>query len=123
MPRFKLANHTLDRGDNWTFQDDDVAFEDGFSLGTVGVVLRSTIKRRPEDLDAAALAQVDSLTGGIVILGATSLHVTFLGAVTATFPPGPLFYDVVCDFSAIKSFTLHRGTIYCRGDVTIATVP
>lgn len=81
-----------------------IEFEDDApgDLLTPGVVLRCTIKRFEDDPDPG-LAQVDTLTGGIVILSATTFRVVVPDDVTEGFPIALLHYDVTLDWSPVHS--------------------
>lgn len=119
------------RGDTWLLDGvlEFDADEYPLGLGTDGIVVRCTIKRRLEsadpaggDLTAASQgnAQVDSdAIGGIEILSSTEYQVAFAPALTELFPVGDLHYDIAIDFSDELTFTVHEGTIHNRGDVTL----
>lgn len=117
-----VGSDALLRGDTWPLTSIAVEFEDGFTLETPGVVLRSTIKRHLIDVDPG-IAQVDSAAlGGITILSSTTYRVVFLDPVTALIAPGRYHYDVVIDFSPVHSETLEYGIIEVIGDATRTTL-
>ncbi len=121
------------RGDTWPLSDDAVEFDadETSRLTTPGVVLRATIKRYleqddPADVDplvdaATGVLQVDSHDRtGITVLGAASFRAVFPAAQTELLEPGLYFYDVVIDFSTVKSEVLWYGQIEVTEDITDA---
>ena len=117
-----VGAESLLRGDTWLLASSAVAFDDGLTLETPGVVLRSTIKRHLDDPDPG-LAQVNSAQlGGITVLSTTTYLVAYLDTVTAVIEPGRYHYDVVIDFSPVHSETLEWGVIDVIGDATRTTL-
>ncbi len=128
-----IGEDALQRGDTFVLSDAAVEFaaDETSRITTPGVVLRATLKRYleqddPTDADpladaATGVLQVDSHDrGGITALGATSFRAVFPAAQTELLAPGRYFYDVVIDFSTVKSDVLWFGVIEVAEDITDA---
>jgi hypothetical protein len=107
-------NLTAVRGDDWSHQAT-------FTLVTgslVGSKIWFTIKTRESDADSAALLQLNTVTGGVVIDDATHATVTLTAAQTELLTPGTKFYDMAVLTSGGKNYTAVKGRFIVVSDVT-----
>jgi hypothetical protein len=79
--------------------------------GLTGANVRCTIKRFLDNGDLAAIAQVDTDDGGVVVDSDTQCTVTFGTLETAEWPIGELWYDVQGISASGMVTTLARGLI------------
>jgi len=107
----------LMRGDRWNFSASAVAFDDGRTLQTAGMVVRLTIKESEDDADPG-VAQIDSDAGTITITSATAYSAPVLPATTELIAPGIYWYDTVIDCSATESYTHYHGKLEVLPDIT-----
>lgn len=117
------------RGDTFelnlqVFQTDGVTPQD-----ITGATVRSSIKRRLEDLDAAALSQVSSTGTSVPTGGACTLVDALNGKINVRHSPlatrgldpacSALYYDVQLTLADGRVWTIEYGTLRVVPDVTI----
>jgi hypothetical protein len=109
------------RNDQQLFAGDPFSVTGTVLGGLSGALLTCTVKRRRDDLDAAAIARASSASvSAIAVISATDFSVTFDASITRGWPTGSLWYDVQAESLGGELYTVVHGMLRVRRRMTLA---
>jgi hypothetical protein len=106
------------RRDRELFVGDQLPIRATVDGGLAAGFVRCTVKQFLDHGDDVAVAECDSLDGGIVVTGDTDFTATFSSEVTEDWPIGLLWYDAQLITATGEVCTLLRGAITTRRRIT-----